>query len=581
MAVMDATAGSDSDRTATRERWRRAAVLGGLWAASEIVLGSFLHNLRLPFAGHLLTVIAVALLSATRRRWPQPGLAWRAGLIAATMKSVSPSAVLLGPMLAISMEGLLFDLGARLGRRGWRACALGGALAMSWTFLHQVGSLLVAFGPDLLGVYARLVETAHGLVGLEGLPAWSPLAAALGLELAVGAAAAVAGWRAAGGPGRPLAAAGGEAPPRDRRFAPGRSPSLVVLGLLLAGLPVGLAALARLPLPPALAVVTAAVLLLAWRDRRVIRRLGRPGLWLAIFVVAAAVAAAAGNGASAAAVLADAGRLTARALFVTAWFGALAAELAHPALRRLARRLGSAHLSEAVELAFAGLPGMVASLPPAREILRRPVSSLASLVADLDHHLGRLTPPRAPLLVVLSGPRGSGKTTSAGRLVDELRQRGLRVAGLLAPGSLRNGVRHDFELVDLARGTRTPFATRDRPAGWLDQGGFRISPAGLAAGRRALDEADAADVVVLDEVGPWELAGHGWAPQLGRLVAAPRPLVLVVRESLVEAVTARWADGRRLLLANPVEPSPAALADELHAAVRAVPDLGASPAPGT
>jgi hypothetical protein len=85
--------------------WQRAAVLGSLWAASEIALGSFLHNLRVPFAGHALTAIAVAVLVAGHRTWPQEGLLVRAGLIAAVMKSTSPSAVLFGPMVAIVMEG--------------------------------------------------------------------------------------------------------------------------------------------------------------------------------------------------------------------------------------------------------------------------------------------------------------------------------------------------------------------------------------------------------------------------------------------------------------------------------------------
>ena len=70
-------------------RWREAAVLGSLWAASEIVLGSFLHNLKVPLRGHIMTAIGVILLVAGHRRWPQRGLIWRAGLIAAAMLYIS------------------------------------------------------------------------------------------------------------------------------------------------------------------------------------------------------------------------------------------------------------------------------------------------------------------------------------------------------------------------------------------------------------------------------------------------------------------------------------------------------------
>ena len=44
--------------------WMKAAIVGGLWAAVEIILGSFLHNLRIPFSGTFLTIQGVILLIA-------------------------------------------------------------------------------------------------------------------------------------------------------------------------------------------------------------------------------------------------------------------------------------------------------------------------------------------------------------------------------------------------------------------------------------------------------------------------------------------------------------------------------------
>src|SRR5271169_5599624 len=91
--------------------WRKAAVLGSLWACFEITLGSFLHNAQFPLSGHILTGIGIALLVAGRRLWPEKGLLWRAGLICAAMKSISPSAFILSPMIAISIEGFLLETG--------------------------------------------------------------------------------------------------------------------------------------------------------------------------------------------------------------------------------------------------------------------------------------------------------------------------------------------------------------------------------------------------------------------------------------------------------------------------------------
>ena len=70
-----------SEKTAISEKWIKASIIGTIWAAAEIVLGSFLHNLRVPFSGNMLTAIALVILIAVSYRWRQHGLYCRAGMI--------------------------------------------------------------------------------------------------------------------------------------------------------------------------------------------------------------------------------------------------------------------------------------------------------------------------------------------------------------------------------------------------------------------------------------------------------------------------------------------------------------------
>jgi hypothetical protein len=102
--------------------WNRAAALGSLWAAFEIVVGSFLHNLRVPFAGTVMATASVFLITAAAQVWTDKGLIWRTALVCALMKSVSPSAVLLSPMIGIFVEGVILQVSLRLlGEGGWVA----------------------------------------------------------------------------------------------------------------------------------------------------------------------------------------------------------------------------------------------------------------------------------------------------------------------------------------------------------------------------------------------------------------------------------------------------------------------------
>lgn len=530
--------------------WRQAAVLGSLWAASEILVGSFLHNLRVPLRGHILTAIAIAILAGGTRLWRRPGVVWRAGLIAAAMKSVSPSAVLLGPMVAIAMEGVVFELGLGLARGGFAGVVLGGALAMSWTFVHQVGSLVVTYGLNLVEVYTRLVQLAQAQLGPIPLGAWGPVTALAVLNVGAGATAAVVGWRAAARPVGEVPGEGSGVPqpfPLPRPRTP-ISPHLGALAALAVALPAGLMALARLPLPAGAAVVAGLLALGAWRWGRAWQRLARPRFWLGVLLLAGvtAVAFQVGRAGPEAAMegLRVATAMTLRALLVTACFAAVGVELANPRLRRWLARWGAGRLLAAGEAAFATLPAVIAAMPPARTMLRHPVSAVGALVQRLDAWLLQVDEQPVPArAVIITGETGSGKTTLVTKVVAALRARGVLLGGFVAPGSWRNGRRWGFELVDLGSGRRELLAAREGPPEWPTDGGFRVNPVGLQVGRAAFRAArdSGATVVVVDEVGPWELAGRGWAAELDALVAEPPPLLLlVVRRASMAEVLERW-----------------------------------------
>ena len=145
--------------------WQRAAILGSLWASVEIIVGSFLHNLNLPFAGSVLAAFGVIVMTAGHRATPERGLIWRAALVCALMKSVSPSAVILGPMVGIVMEGLLLQSSVSLLGGNLAGYAIGGALAVSWSLVQKILSALIAFGPDVVRLY---VEAVHVRIEVAG-----------------------------------------------------------------------------------------------------------------------------------------------------------------------------------------------------------------------------------------------------------------------------------------------------------------------------------------------------------------------------------------------------------------------------
>lgn len=145
-------------------------------------------------------------------------------------------------------------------------------------------------------------------------------------------------------------------------------------------------------------------------------------------------------------------------------------------------------------------------------------------------------------LVLWTGQKHSGKTTSAASLVNTARKEGFNVAGLLAPSVYRDGELLGFDVIDLQNETRVPLARRKTEAG--KAGRFEFLQNGLKLGDAILsvEATKSADLIVIDEFGPLELNGRGWRKSVDSLTTSSNALILlVVRQELAESVRRLYA----------------------------------------
>ena len=514
--------------------WRKAAVLGSLWAASEIVLGSFLHNAHIPFSGEFLTAIGITILVAGQRLWPEKGLLWRTGLVCAAMKSVSPSAVILGPMFAISAEGLLAETGVRLLGRNAAGYALAGGLAMCGTLAYKFLRMFMVYGPDTIKVYLRGVEWLKDY-GMSGVNGYVLFFAVLAAYFCLGIFAALAGLVA--GQGKAPARSAAEAKPEFKKTAGGensaRSYSAAALGMHIVFVAAVMAAGRRIPfwILPCIAFCYAYLCSLFYPRARSLLR--HAGLWAG--VLSASVLAGLILGSSGAGFY-----MALRAFILTIGFAAIGEELLNPRIRSLMERIAGRIFFQTLEYAFNSLPGIIASLPSGRDFARRPLAVLGEAVARAPFLLDAIG--QQPVFIITGG-HGSGKSELVMELARLLRAAGKKPGGICAAGLWENGLRSGFDLIDLAADKRVPLCRRGVSGAAVTAGEFGFYSEGLSAGTAALspESCAAADVVFVDEIGFLELDGGGWFAALQKLISdAKCPLVLVARDYLLDKVRARW-----------------------------------------
>jgi nucleoside-triphosphatase len=157
--------------------------------------------------------------------------------------------------------------------------------------------------------------------------------------------------------------------------------------------------------------------------------------------------------------------------------------------------------------------------------------------------------PRQVMLWV--GPKHSGKTTIAARLVEAARGGGFVVAGCLAPSVYADGLLVGFDIINLRSSERTPLARRD-----VGHQSFQFLAEGLSLGNEALGPTatKGADLIVIDEYGPLELKSQGWRAATDRLMTSTDAvLLLVVREELADIVLQLYGSisTRKLVASQP------------------------------
>jgi nucleoside-triphosphatase THEP1 len=536
------------------EKWIKASIAGTLWAASEIVLGSFLHNLRVPFGGNILTAIGIIILISISYVWTDKGLFWRAGLICALMKTLSPSAVIFGPMIAILTESLLLELSVFVFGRSLAGYLAGSMLAMSWNLFQKIVNYLIMYGSDIALVYSSLLKMAQKQLNIQTDIVWLPIIALLVLfalfGLLSGAIGMIAGNRLIYQPAPEASTASAGAATRNKNQPSGTfKHSVAWLAADIILMIFSFIILNKTAWPYWSSFISGLIILWSFRYKRAFRRLSKPGFWL-FFVVLTLVTAFVFTEAQSGDHSLKSGIITGiqmnfRAAVVVLGFTVIGTELYNPAIRNFFSATYFKNLPLALELSAESLPDFIAAIPDLKSLVRNPVSVFHTVISMAEKRLEEIKnmPSSQRKIFIITGPVGGGKTTFAEKLSGLLREEGITAGGIISRKVKDTDDKTGYDIVNILTGDQVPFLRQNAGCGNERVGKFTICKNGLDEGIRILSGLELPEngIAIIDEVGFLELRDEGWAGSIARLLKGSQcNIILTPRRTLLDKVKEKW-----------------------------------------
>ena len=147
------------------------------------------------------------------------------------------------------------------------------------------------------------------------------------------------------------------------------------------------------------------------------------------------------------------------------------------------------------------------------------------------------------MTIILTGSPGDGKTTFIKKLISFLKTEDISVSGIFASGTWKDGVRDSFDVVDIETGQHLLLCDHMNTPGSLKFRHFFFKPGGIEFGLNSIKNGlkSGPKVMVIDEIGGFELIGGGWYPVLNEVIRQQNLIrILVVRRTLVNDVIKKW-----------------------------------------
>ncbi len=152
--------------------WEMVGAFGASSGGIECTLGAWLHAIRFPFVGTVMGSLQAAVLALASNQIGRKELIVWISTISAGLKAVSPGRARITPVVAITVQGFLFVIGATIGRWTKVGFAAGAFLVGIWAVFQGFVIQYLFFGRALELTFDTAAVFLQKKVGVNSPSMW-------------------------------------------------------------------------------------------------------------------------------------------------------------------------------------------------------------------------------------------------------------------------------------------------------------------------------------------------------------------------------------------------------------------------
>ncbi len=533
-------------------KWIKASIVGSIWASFEIVFGSFLHNIKFPMSGTILTIIAIGIMITFLQKWKENGIIIRAGLIAALMKSISPSAVLLGPMTAIFFEAVVVEMTIFLFGKNYLSYILSGIFALYSVLIHKIITLIILYGLNFVKISKNMYYFLAKQLNIHDISFLKAVFIISIFYIIAGIFASTAGIIIGNKAIKKSSDSEQEISVKNFKsdFFKINSQQHFSVILLIINLVFIISAFIIIKSSDIFlsTIITLIYLIFSFiRYPNSLRHLKRIGFWLQILLIFI-ISILFYNETQTLSILDKEGLLAGysmilRMFVLLAGFSAISVELRNPFVRTMLFKQGLGNLYQSIGMAFSVLPALIEQNTKAKEIIKNPVFFLSKTVNTANFIYEKFInnyKKRQAILIV--GEKGRGKSSFLENMAKNLIEQGIDICGFVAQGIVKNNSRTGFYIKNINSEEKMLLASTEK-IGDLKIGKFFFDKKAFDFGYRIIKaDLDNSKIIFIDEIGPLELKDKGWSDLAeGLLNDSSKIQIWTVRKNLIKKTIHKFA----------------------------------------